>query len=74
MEKNQIDSFIQNKVISYEITDFKGEYITAYSADLKKNTNGRLDGLSLARDTIRCRPEYKIVEVYENGHRKQLDF
>mgnify|MGYP000542170134 CR=1 FL=1 len=60
-------------VVSYEILDGKDEYITAYSADLKKNTNGRLDGLKMARDTLRYRPDYRLYEVYSNGYRKLID-
>ena len=60
-------------VVSYEILDGKDEYVTAYSADLKKNTNGRLDGLKMARDTLRYRPDYRLYEVYSNGYRKLID-
>ena len=60
-------------VVSYEILDGKDEYITAYSADLKKNTNGRLDGLKMARDTLKYRPDYRLYEVYSNGYRKLID-
>jgi hypothetical protein len=70
MEKEQFVQPLQREVVSYEIIDSKGEYVTAYSAHLFKNTNGRLDGLQLAKDAIRCKPDYKIVEVYENGHRQ----
>jgi len=60
-------------VVSYEILDGKDEYVTAYSADLKKNTDGRLDGLKMARDTLRYRPDYRLYEVYSNGYRKLID-
>ena len=60
-------------VVSYEILDGKDEYVTAYSADLKKNTNGRLDGLKMARDTLKYRPDYRLYEVYSNGYRKLID-
>ena len=68
---SQFDNLVT--VVSYEILDGKDEYITAYSADLKKNTNGRLDGLKMARDTLRYRPDYRLYEVYSNGYRKLID-
>ena len=67
----QFDNLVT--VVSYEILDGKDEYITAYSADLKKNTNGRLDGLKMARDTLKYRPDYRLYEVYSNGYRKLID-
>lgn len=72
MEKEQFVEPLQRTIVSYEIIDSKGEYVTAYSASLSKNTNGKLDGFQLARDAVRCKPDYKIVEVYENGHRQIL--
>jgi hypothetical protein len=60
-------------VVSYEILDGKDEYVTSYSADLKKNTNGRLDGLKMAKDTLKYRPDYRLYEVYSNGYRKLID-
>lgn len=60
-------------VTSYEILDGKDEYVTSYSADLKKNTNGRLDGLKMAKDTLKYRPDYRLYEVYSNGYRKLID-
>ena len=68
---SQFDNLVT--VVSYEILDGKDEYVTAYSADLKKNTNGRLDGLKMARDTLRYRPDYRLYEVYSNGYRKLID-
>lgn len=68
---SQFDNLVT--VVSYEILDGKDEYITAYSADLKKNTNGRLDGLKMARDTLKYRPDYRLYEVYSNGFRKLID-
>ncbi len=68
---SQFDNLVT--VVSYEILDGKDEYITAYSADLKKNTNGRLDGLKMARDTLKYRPDYRLYEVYSNGYRKLID-
>ena len=60
-------------VVSYEILDGKDEYVTSYSADLKKNTNGRLDGLKMAKDTLKYRPDYRLYEVYSTGYRKLID-
>jgi hypothetical protein len=74
MEKEKLVEPLQRTVVSYEIIDSKGEYVTAYSAHLFQNTNGRLDGLQLAKDAVRCRSDYKIVEVYENGYRQMIDF
>ena len=68
---SQFDNLVT--VVSYEILDGKDEYVTAYSADLKKNTNGRLDGLKMARDTLKYRPDYRLYEVYSNGYRKLID-
>ena len=42
--KQLITSTIQSEVSTYEIVDSNGDYVTSYSADLSKNTNGRLDG------------------------------
>lgn len=64
----------QNKLISYEIVNSQGEFVTSYSSDLCKNTNGLLDGLLLAKSVVKCRPDYKIVYLYENGYREDADF
>jgi hypothetical protein len=74
MEKQEFVEPLQRKIVSYEIIDSKGEYVTAYSAHLFLNTNGKLDGLQLAKDAVRCRPEFRIVEVYENGYRQVINF
>jgi hypothetical protein len=71
--KQLITSTIQSEVSTYEIVDGNGEYVTSYSADLCKNTNGRLDGLKLAKDAIKYKSDYKILEVYNNGYRKLLE-
>jgi hypothetical protein len=68
---SQIENLVA--IVSYEILDGKDEYVTSYSADLKKNTNGRLDGLKMARDTLRYRADYRLYEVYSNGYRKLID-
>jgi hypothetical protein len=74
MEEKSVPKFDDLvSVVSYEILDGKDEYITAYSADLKKNTNGRLDGLKMAKDTLKYRPDYRLYEVYYNGYRKLID-
>jgi hypothetical protein len=74
MEEKSVPKFDDLvSVVSYEILDGKDEYITAYSADLKKNTNGRLDGLKMAKDTLKYRPDYRLYEVYSNGYRKLID-
>jgi hypothetical protein len=70
MEKEQFVEPLKPKIVSYEIIDSKGEFVTAYSADLAINTNGRLDGFKLAKDAARFKHDYKIVEVYENGYRQ----
>jgi hypothetical protein len=61
-----------NKIVSYEIVDGKGDYVTAYSFDLKKNSNGKLDPLKMAQDTLKYKQDYKLFEVYENGFRKEI--
>jgi hypothetical protein len=71
--KQLITSTIQSEVSTYEIVDSNGDYVTSYSADLSKNTNGRLDGLKLAKDAIKYKSDYKILEVYNNGYRKLLE-
>ena len=63
----------KNSIIAYEIVDGSGEYVTSYSALLSKNTNGKLDGLKLAKDASKPKQDYKILEVYENGYRKLLE-
>lgn len=73
LNKEFIQSTIQSEVISYEIVDSQNDYVTSYSADLKKNTNGRLDGLKLAKDAVKYKSDYKILEVYNNGYRKLLE-
>jgi hypothetical protein len=73
MEKNQITACVDSVIVSYEIVNSQGEYVTSYSADLCKNTNGLLDGLKLAKDAIRCKPDYKIVLLYKNGYRQESD-
>ena len=74
MEEKSVPQFDELvSVVSYEILDGKDEYVTSYSADLKKNTNGRLDGLKMAKDTLRYRPDYRLYEVYSNGYRKLID-
>lgn len=62
-----------NKVIAYEIQDESGTYITSYSACLSQNTNGKLDGLLIAKDALKCNRGYRIIEIYENGYRKLMD-
>ena len=71
--KNLLNLNIDNTVIAYEIVDSADEYVISYSALLKKNTNGRLDGLKLAKDAVKYRQDYKILEVYDNGYRKLLE-
>jgi hypothetical protein len=71
--KNLVASTIKSEVVTYEIIDGNDNYITSYSAALKKNTKGRLDGLKLAKDAVKYKPDYKILEVYENGYRKLLE-
>ena len=71
--KQLVTSTIQSELVAYEIVDGNDEYITSYSAHLKKNTNGKLDGLKLAKDAIRYKSDYKILEVYDNGYRKLLE-
>jgi hypothetical protein len=71
--KDLITSTIQSELVAYEIVDGNNDYITSYSAFLKKNTNGRLDGLKLAQDAVKYKQDYKILEVYENGYRKLLE-
>ena len=73
LNKEFIQSTIQSEVVSYEIVDSQNDYITSYSADLKKNTNGKLDGLKLAKDAVKYKSDYKILEVYDNGYRKLLE-
>jgi hypothetical protein len=62
-----------NPIISYEVIDGNEDYVVSYSAHLKKNTNGKLDGLKLAKDAVKYKQDYKILEVYENGYRKLLE-
>ena len=71
--KNFVSSTIRSEIVAYEIVDHNNDYVTSYSADLKKNTNGRLDGLKLAKDTVKYKQDYRILEVYENGYRKPLE-
>ena len=71
--KQLITSTIQSEIVAYEIVDGSNEYITSYSAALKKNTNGKLDGLKLAKDAVKYKQDYKILEVYDNGYRKYLE-
>lgn len=71
--KQLITSTIQSEITTYEIIDGNGDYVISYSADLKKNTNGKLDGLKLAKDAIKYKSDYKILEVYNNGYRKLLE-
>jgi hypothetical protein len=66
-------SKILNEIESYEIIDSNNDFIVSYSAHLKKNTNGKLDGLKLAKDAVRFNQGSKIVEVYSNGYRKLLE-
>lgn len=63
----------KNSIVAYEIVDGSGEYVTSYSALLSKNTNGKLDGLKLAKDASKHKQDYRILEVYENGYRKLLE-
>ena len=62
--KNLTNLNTDNTVISYEIIDSSNEYVISYSALLKKNTNGKLDGLKLAKDAVKYRQDYKILEVF----------
>ena len=71
--KNLVTTTIQSAVVAYEIIDGNDDYVTSYSAALKKNTNGKLDGLKLAKDAVKYKQDYKILEVYENGYRKLLE-
>lgn len=71
--KNLTNLNTDNTVIAYEIIDSSNEYVISYSALLKKNTNGKLDGLKLAKDAVKYRQDYKILEVYDNGYRKLLE-
>jgi len=71
--KQLITSTIQSEIVAYEIVDGSNEYVTSYSAALKKNTNGKLDGLKLAKDAVKYKQDYKILEVYDNGYRKYLE-
>ncbi len=59
-----------NPIVSYEILNASGEYVTAYSADLKKNTNGRLDPLKMAKDALKSNSSFILMLVYSNGHRE----
>ena len=61
-----------NPLVSYEIVDGQNECVAAYSLDLKKNSNGRLDPLKMAQDTLKFKQDYKLFEVYENGFRKEI--
>lgn len=71
--KALVTSTIKSEVITYEIIDGSDNYVTSYSAALKKNTKGKLDGLKLAKDAVKYKSDYKILEVYENGYRKLLE-
>jgi len=71
--KNLITSTIQSELVAYEIVDGNDEYVTSYSSHLKKNTDGKLDGLKLAKDAVKYKQDYKILEVYDNGYRKLLE-
>lgn len=71
--KDLVVSTIQSEVIAYEIIDGNDDYVTSYSAALKKNTQGKLDGLKLAKDAVKYKQDYKILEVYNNGYRKLLE-
>lgn len=57
-----------NPIVSYEILNSDGEYVTAYSADLKKNTNGRLDPLKMAKEALKHNPTFTLMLIYSNGH------
>ena len=61
---------LSNPIVSYEIVNSENEYVTAYSVDLKKNTNGRLDPLKMAKDALKFNSSYKLFEVYSNGYRQ----
>ena len=61
---------LSNPIVSYEIVNSENEYVTAYSVDLKKNTNGRLDPLKMAKDALKFNNSYKLFEVYSNGYRQ----
>jgi hypothetical protein len=65
---------LQSQIVSYEICDAQDEYVTSYGFDLKKNTNGRLDPLKMAKDTLKSKPNYRLYEVYSNGFRKLIEF
>ena len=71
--KDLVVSTIQSEVIAYEIIDGNDDYVTSYSAALKKKTQGKLDGLKLAKDAVKYKQDYKILEVYNNGYRKLLE-
>ncbi len=71
--KELVASTIHSELIAYEIIDGNNDYVISYSALLKKNTNGKLDGLKLAKDAVKYKQDYKILEVYENGYRKLLE-
>ena len=63
---------MENEIVSYEIFDGKGEFVTAYNMQLKENSKGRLDPYKMALDTLRFRQDYKLFEVYSNGFRKEV--
>lgn len=63
-----------NPVVSYEVCDSQDEYVVSYSFDLKKNTNGKLDPLKMAKDAVKHKADYRLYEVYANGHRKLIEF
>jgi hypothetical protein len=71
--KDLVISTIHSEVTAYEIIDGNDEFVTSYSAALKKNTQGKLDGLKLAKDAVKYKQDYKILEVYNNGYRKLLE-
>jgi hypothetical protein len=71
--KDLVLSTIQSEVVAYEIIDGNDEFVTSYSAALKKNTKGKLDGLKLAKDAVKYKQDYRILEVYNNGYRKLLE-
>jgi hypothetical protein len=61
-----------NPLVSYEVVDGHNECVASYSLELKQNSNGRLDPLKMAQDTLKFKQDYKLFEVYANGFRKEI--
>jgi len=65
--------FDKTKIYAYEVVDEAGIFVSSYSAHLSENTCGKLDGLTLAKDSLKCNRGYRIIEIYQNGYRKPMD-